>query len=451
MSLKHQFLAAFLLLAGVWLALRWTVEPALSAGVVELTWATDENPYRREQIRMFEEWHRRKYGREVRLKLDVANYNQAKIVVQSIAGAGPDLFDFFGPVQMEAFRQSGIMLDVTEAAKQRGFDVGRFWPALASTLESGGRQYAVPDNAVTKLLLVNLDVAEKAGVTLPTEGCTWPELVDLASRLTIRTGSQVQCFGILELDWMELVLGNGGRFLNEDGTRCLLDSPETTEALTFYSDLIFKHRVLPSPADLASMSSRGGFGAGNLNLFVAERGAMLQFGRYAYMAIEQINAENARLGRAPLRVMPLPPLRGKRSGIMAAARCTSVNAKSQHTEEALHFLEFLASEEFNRYINATSDALNCVVEYAKGPDGISGGRAPLPGADDPAWVTSMEQAQGLPYSPYVAGDLFNRILQMELERMLNRLQSPADTARRMQEQINAEIQRFMILHPELRR
>jgi hypothetical protein len=81
---------AFSLLALLCLSVvAWRMQPRPSdPNKIPLIWASDDNPARRDQIKLF---NATSPGYE--LRLDPNNTGLEKVIVQSIAGVGPDIFD----------------------------------------------------------------------------------------------------------------------------------------------------------------------------------------------------------------------------------------------------------------------------------------------------------------------------------------------------------------------
>src|SRR5204862_5196324 len=78
-----------------------------------LVWVSDDNPVRQAEIRLFDATHP-----EFDLRLDPAGANgdlmMQKVIVQCSAGVGPDVFDCYGPHELQCFVKSGIAWDVRD-------------------------------------------------------------------------------------------------------------------------------------------------------------------------------------------------------------------------------------------------------------------------------------------------------------------------------------------------
>src|SRR4051794_17996641 len=98
-------LAALLALSGI----AWTMAPRDNlAGRTKLIWCSDDNPLRRAQIDPFNALYP-----QYHLQLDPGNAGIEKVLVQCLAGVGPDLFDCYSPLEAAAYIQSGVAWDIT--------------------------------------------------------------------------------------------------------------------------------------------------------------------------------------------------------------------------------------------------------------------------------------------------------------------------------------------------
>ena len=78
----------------------------------------DDEEQRREQIDPFNA-----LNSSLLLSLDPNNSEAEKVIVQSLAGVGPDLFDCYAGYQLTAYVKAGIAWDVTDELKSRGVEL----------------------------------------------------------------------------------------------------------------------------------------------------------------------------------------------------------------------------------------------------------------------------------------------------------------------------------------
>ncbi len=100
--MKRFFVIALVLLVAL-SGVSWWIKPSpVEDGKILLTWCSDDNPARREQIALFNRLHPQYW-----LRLDPVNSSMEKVIVQSLAGVGPDLFDTWASFQTPAHVKSG--------------------------------------------------------------------------------------------------------------------------------------------------------------------------------------------------------------------------------------------------------------------------------------------------------------------------------------------------------
>lgn len=450
--MKLLFLISFIAAAALLAVLKFTTNTDSQQGVVQLIWVTDDNPARKEQIELFRQWHLQKYGKAVDIRIDPSNGGSNKIIIQSIAGAGPDLFDFYGRVELERYVQSGIILDVTDAAKQNNFSAETVWPAIQPSFTLNGRQYGFPDNANANVLLYHKDLFDQAGVPYPKPDWTWQDFEYAAKRLTRKRPDGLRQFALLSVDPLEMIYQKGVRMYSADGTKCTLDTPKAVEALQFYRNLREKLHVMPTPSDVASQSFSGGWGKGNLNLFAAKFTAMTIGGRWWYIQYAKNTQQALDRGEKPpfdLGVAEVPIF--KQHYGMATARLTGINRNSPHAQQALHFLEFLATESFNRQVNRRFDALAPVAKYAEGFPASAGSTPPagLASANDPLWVKVMNYSHEVERSPFIPPYRTDALWGENIQLMDAGDSTPAETLHTFARLVNEEITRNISSDPKL--
>ncbi len=351
--MKHVFMGAFAgmvllsLVAHVWV-------PASDPTRTKLVWACDDSPTRREQIALFN-----RLNPEYELTLDPNPGTFEKIVVQCLAGVGPDLYDSYFPWQTALFARAGIAYDLTGELPKLGVDIDGLWPCTKNSILHDGRVYGHPGNANAMAIWYNKRLFDEAGIPYPDPHWTWDDFVAISQKLTVRDerGRPLQ-YGFLGYwEWKSVLYEWGASMYTPEGTRCALDSPESIAAFTFLQDLIFKHKVMPSYSEERYMARSGGWGADMLTMFAGERGAMAIGGRWWLQLLRNPEFEKLRLGAVPL---PVGPTRR----IMGSARATLVNANGEHIDAALKFIQCLHSQEWNELINKQADALAPVMKYS---------------------------------------------------------------------------------------
>ncbi|MBI5833224.1 MAG: sugar ABC transporter substrate-binding protein [Armatimonadetes bacterium] len=425
--MKWVFAGAFVLLCLLAIpAYRGSHDP-VTAGKTRIVWISDDNPVRKGQIELFNKTHP-----SIELKIDPTNAGMEKVIVQSLAGVGPDLFDCYNPFQLSAYVRAGIAADITDDMLKAGVDVGKIiWPAVKVTCVRDERAYGFPCNAACDAVWFNKKLFEEARIPYPDHQMTWDELIALAKRLTVREADgRAKQFGLLcdWWQWQSFIAMWGGSIFSADGSQCVVDSPEAIAAVQFLHDLIYVHKVMPSPADEAS-ATQGGWGSGTISFFSGDKGAMAFGGRWWLCTLRM--SKDLRSGVMPAPFGPGGVYRGY-------GRSTLVSANSKNRAAALEFMKYLAGPDYNQLLNDQGDALAPVPAYCQGERFLHNPEYPQE-TDNQVWADAM--AKGVPdqVSPYVNGNLANRILTKQLDLVKNDQKTAADALRSAAKRINEEI------------
>lgn len=412
--MKYLFLSLLLFMSAM-SVVAWVWQPRQADDRIELIWCSDDNPVRREQIDLFNELHGPGFRPDhpgYRLRLDPQNQGLEKVIVQSLAGVGPDLFDCYSGFELSAYVRSGIAYDATDELNARGVWPESAWPCLAPLFVHEGRMYGFPGNANAHAVWYNRRLFDRHGVPYPEPDWTWEDFIGIAERLTVRNrqGQPVQFGFIGYWDWMSVLYQYGARVYTPEGTRSALDTPEAAAAIQFMQDLIHRHGVSPTPEEEVSMASAGGWATGTIALFGAEKGAMAVAGRWWLCILRDEDFSHLALGAAPLPAGPTPVIPG-------GGRSTLVNARGENIDGALLFLEYMHGEHWNNLINRQADALAPVTAYNYSDDFLFNPDYPEEDYNH-VWREALEAAVPQEVSPYVNGKTVDRILwtQMDLVR-----------------------------------
>jgi multiple sugar transport system substrate-binding protein len=418
----------------------WQIQPRPPEGKIPLVWVSDDNPARREQILLFNDLHP-----QYELRLD-PRANQAgmeKVMLQCLAGVGPDVFDAYSPSELDAFVRSGIAWDITDELAKRGIDMGEeVWPAILPTGIREGRVYGFPANVAVDAIWLNKDLFDAAGEPYPEGSWTWDEFLEVAERLTIRDErGRIKQFGFLcdWWQWPQFIMLFGGSLYSEDGTRSAADSPEAVAAIEWMHDLMHVHHVMPTPVDEAAMATAGGWGSGTITYFGAGKGAMALGGRWWLCTLRDYEGLN-------LGVVEIP--HDDERIYRAYGRATVVNRYSPWREEALDFLVYEAGKEYNDLINRQADALASVIRYNYTPKFLHNPEHPEEDYNE-VWRDVVQYARPGDWSPFVDGQVVNRILTKKLDLVKNDQQPAAEALREGAREINREIAKTLERDPSL--
>jgi multiple sugar transport system substrate-binding protein len=185
-----------------------------------------------------------------------------KIANAITAGETPDV-SLIGTTWMGEFAEAEGLMPAPEGL----VDEADFFPGAYDSTVVGDTSYGVPWYVETRVLYYRTDLAEKAGWTEAPQ--SWDELKQFASDLQSKGGAE---YGISVQpgqtgSWQTMIpfaWSNGAALTNDDGTEYTIDSPETAEALDFYSSLfeegLSQDRVL-DPGESESGFADGTFGS----------------------------------------------------------------------------------------------------------------------------------------------------------------------------------------------
>lgn len=157
------------------------------------------------------------------------------------------------------------------------------------------------------LLWYNKQAFDDAGIDYPPaeadKAWTWDQLVEAATKLTMDQDGRhpdepgfdskaIRQFGIASnwnnFGWYPLVRSNGGEAVDDSGTDFVLNGAEGVQVFQDLQDLTFKHRVAPTPAQLAT----GGAGVPTTpRLLQTRRVAMAMDGQWLLLDMAQSNLD----------------------------------------------------------------------------------------------------------------------------------------------------------------
>ncbi len=399
---------------------------------------SDDNPARQAQAALFEKLHP-----NLVVNIDPANSGIEKVIVQSMGGVGPDVFDAQDAFQLAAYVKSGVALDVTDDLHSHGIDLaGQCLPGVLPQCIYDGRTYGVPDNIAADGIWYHADLLRDAGVALPPTPWRWSQIIPIAEKLTVRgKDGHIERYGLLFewWSWRDFFCSFGATVFSRDGTRCIVDSPGAVAAIQLMYDLVYMYHVTPTPVEETSMAASGGFGSGYITIFAAKRGAMAVGGRWW---LEQLRA----VKDLDLRVVEAPY--GTVRASHAYGRGLLVNKESKHLAEALEFQRFLASDPYLKLIDDQADGIAAFRRVLHQPDYLYNPQYPKE-RDNAVWLRITEEGVGDDISPYVDASTVTRLMQVQLDLVQAGQKSPVAGMKDAAANINAAIAKSISEDPSL--
>jgi multiple sugar transport system substrate-binding protein len=311
------------------------------------------------------------------------------------SGTAPDVF-WIGGANLADFVNRGDLYNLYDLAMAtEDFDAEAFYPQPMGelmynpeTMSMEGALWGLPRDVSAMAIYYNADLFAEAGIPTPMERVEagewdWNTFAEDAAAIN-DLGDEVTGFamGNWWANWWLFVNAAGGGFFNEDRTACGLNTPETTEALTFLSDLYSSGAALPygTPAEEA-------FLAGTLGMYMTGRWDTPNF--LANATFDWNAAE-------------VPAYPGGSASNWVFWGPYVVNANTEHPEEAWQLLQYLTLTE----AQAAVAELGANIPSRSGEDAVNAFlgtlEEELPDLNNEAWIAGLGYA--VPEAPLWAAN-----------------------------------------------
>ncbi|MEP7344730.1 MAG: sugar ABC transporter substrate-binding protein [Gemmatimonadaceae bacterium] len=225
-----------------------------------------------------------------------AEYRE-KVITNIVSGSPPDVLLLDG-IDVPAFVDSEVLLDLAPFVGRVGLDLAWFYPNVLSMFSRGAHTYALPKGFSPVVMYYNRAMFDRAHLPYPVDGWTQDEFLSAARALTKDTdgdGRPDEWGAVLIRPfyaWQSWIWSGGGDILTADGKRATgaLDSPATDSALIALTNLV-KFNVAPRPNAFRAVSGN------ETRLFYSGKLALFPSGHWLIPNIkQQLAAGNLRLG-----------------------------------------------------------------------------------------------------------------------------------------------------------
>ncbi len=199
-----------------------------------------------------------------------------KVQTQVAGGTPPDVgIADYG--RLLSYAKSDTLLPITELISRDSFPIDKMIPGAVAQYRwrkgdfnvggEGGDMWGLPSDAQDQIFAYNKKMFDDAGVKYPTDDWTWDDLVTAGKAITKADQNK---WGMLMVPTYILAKGNfvwsaGGNIHTEDLKKSMLDAPETIEAYKWNWDLIYTHKIAPTPGAQAQTNP---FMSGQVAMFV---------------------------------------------------------------------------------------------------------------------------------------------------------------------------------------
>ncbi len=294
----------------------------------------------------------------VKMEITVSDGLPTRIQTALRSGSPPDVIEAqHGWVV--PYAQSGLLTPLDDVLTALGKD--DFVPASLSYDTWDGHIWGIPYRIETHAVFYNKGMYKAAGLDPNKPPETWDELVDVATKLThddqygfaITGGGEFgnTIFRSLPFIWM-----NGGAIISDDGKEVLVNSPETVEAVTFYTD--FLKKGLSPPSTLQND------GTANRRLFIAETVASYQSGQFDVNSIRQENPD------IDIGVMMIPHPKGKETAAILGGWSFIIPKDAPNVADAKKFIEFMGQADNMGFFTDTFPARKSAMDMERFQDPI---------------------------------------------------------------------------------
>lgn len=255
-----------------------------------------------------------------------------KLEASARSNSMPDIF-WMHSNQIYKYADNGMLADCSEIIDTANYSE----TAVSNATGSDGKIYGVPKDKDIVGLLYNKELFDEAGVAYPDDTWTWDNLEDASKQIYEKTGKYgYMAYSHDQIGYWNFVYQNGGKILNEDGTKAEYTEKATSDAIKYYVD-IQKKDWCPTQDQFAN--------TGAAEMLFSGKGAMYYAGNWDLINLcttyEDMNGK--------WDVAPLPQCPNPASGEGRASISNSVSyatgAKGKNKELAMDFLEFLGSEQ----------------------------------------------------------------------------------------------------------
>lgn len=226
----------------------------------------------------------------------------------------------------------GVAREINDIVEAEQFDLSVFWPAIIQAFTIEDKLYGIPNHGHygTNVYYYNEDMFEAAGVPLPNPDWTVLDLVEAAKKMT----KEPDVWGLRTVgtgaehvpSYLRMF---GGELMNPEGTKCLLDSDASREALKWLYDLRYTYKVDPC---ICGDQTRDNFVAGKVGCYNWTPGYAAEFNNIKDWTFKW----NAMIG-------PVGPNGHRGTQVSGAAFC--VTKASKHPYEAFRVLDFFSTFE----------------------------------------------------------------------------------------------------------
>ena len=222
---------------------------ATSAEQVELTFSVWGDP---EELKVLQELADdfSKENPNIKITVTVADWTTYwdKLQTQLAAGTPPDVFAMDAPLYPD-YQSRGVIMNLQPYIDQDKFDLTDYYPSALQCYKTPDGYYGLPRDVQPSVMYYNKDMFDAAGVTYPDDTWTWNTVIEQGQKLTKENQYAIWTdLWDMELYWASAIWQNGGQVLSPDYSKTLIAEPAAMGAWQYFHDMIFKYKIMPTPA-----------------------------------------------------------------------------------------------------------------------------------------------------------------------------------------------------------
>jgi len=247
----------------------------------------------------------------------------------NVMAAGGTIGDIVWISSIEGFYRmaaTGVFAPLDDLVADTGFDLGGIYELAVEAAKHEGKLYGLPQlsHPGRTGLFYDMTLFDAAGIDYPDDTWTYDDLLAAAQQLT---NPDEGVFGMDPTNGYFGILVDlrawGGDVINEDGTKCPINSPEAVAALKFRSDLYHTHKVAALPGQVLE---------GTTQMVAANKLAMFQTGFWGWSTRNFLERPDT------LGVAPMPKGTTGHMGSMFESDPACLTTNSKHKQEAFEFM-----------------------------------------------------------------------------------------------------------------
>jgi multiple sugar transport system substrate-binding protein len=281
---------------------------------------------------------------DVAVQLDYSGVSaaevQQKLLLAISGGTPPDGF-WTHTYTNAGLASLGVPADLNPyISKDTTFKKETLFPAAVKDFEQNGKQFALPRETTSTILIYNKSLFDKASLQTPQPAWTWDNYLDAAQKLTQGDGAskvygtggwqqQGYAYYAFVRVWQE-----GGDVLNEARTQYTLNQDPGVRAIQWITDLVHKYKVHTGTTELQGTSLNDAFNSGRVGM------------------MPSISVYSAYLGAKFEWDIQHLPHAGKQVTRNASAG-HSLTAGSKVPDQTWDFLKFLVGKDVNDHFAKT--------------------------------------------------------------------------------------------------